>query len=151
MATLTTVYVASLFFASIASFGGTFASYTPTMSANAVAAVSYPEPELNKLLQEKFPDAPADVLADFIKTPVSEWQKMGTAREITQKYVSTMQPDTCPADLGQLCNLVTTKYTAMRDYIMNQVPSELGDQTSEALQILQNNQTAEPEVSQELQ
>jgi hypothetical protein len=71
-----------------------------------------------------------------------EWKKIApTFREIVKKYSASMtHPDQnkCSAKLLEVCNMVSTKFSHIRNYIINETPDSLGDQTAEAFELLKS-------------
>ena len=106
-----------------------------------------PEPEEKKDLKTELKkhfgtEISAENITLFIETPVMEWKKIApTFRDIVKKYAKTMtHPDQnqCPPKLLEICKLVSTKFSHIRNYVINGTPDDLGDQTVETLAILDN-------------
>jgi len=145
MASLTTVYILSIVLASLSGIGSAFAGHTFYQwggSGTILPPEPKSEPDLKKLLEKETTKEVAESMVEFIETPVMEWKKIAPSfRELVQKYVSTAtHPDKnkCPPKLLKICNLVSVKFSRMRDFIRSEAPDSLGNQTSEALAILQN-------------
>ena len=97
--------------------------------------------DLREELKKHFrSEVAADAIAEFIETPVMEWKTIApTFREIVKKYAASMtHPDQnkCPPNVLEVCKLVSTKFSHIREYVTYDVEDPLGDQTSEALAIL---------------
>lgn len=147
----------SLVLASLSGIGSAFVGHTlyPWKGGVIVTepVVSKPEPtpapapsepaDLESQIKKQFGNvATAKVITEFIQTPVMEWQKIApTFRELVKKYSETMtHPDQnkCPPKLLKLCNLVSVKFSRIRDFIRSETPDSLGDQTLEAMDILKS-------------
>lgn len=84
----------------------------------------------------------AQYIVDFLKTPVKEWQQIApNFSELTRKFrLSLTHPNLnkCPANVLQVCQMVSQKYSNMKDLIQGNPFTELGDQTSEAVKLIEN-------------
>jgi len=149
MASLTTVYVVSLVLASLSGIGSAFvghAVYPWKGGAVVETPIETTKPDVINLesqIAKQFGNKEtAKVIAEFIETPVMEWKTIApTFREIVKKYSETMtHPDQnkCPPKLLELCKLVNVKFSRIRDFIRTETPDSLGDQTSEAMEILKS-------------
>jgi len=145
MASLSTVYIISLVLASVSGIGSAFVGTTLYPLKTGVLSVTEPTKEiptdLRAELKKKFgSEVASDAIADFIETPVMEWKTIApTFREIVKKYAASMtHPDQnkCPPKFVNLCSLVSTKFSHIREYVTHGVEDLMGDQTSEALAIL---------------
>jgi len=141
----------SLVLASLSGIGSAFVGTNvyPLTGGQIVLSETPKEPEkrtqtvqnLKTELTKQFgSEVAAKNITEFIETPVMEWKKIApTFREIVKKYSgSTTHPDQnkCPPKLVEICKLVSTKFSHIRNYVINETADPLGDQTSEALAIL---------------
>jgi hypothetical protein len=55
----------------------------------------------------------------------------------------------CPVELLSLCNMVSVKFSNMKDFINNEQYDNIGDETQEALKILEEAPAPEPEPAPE--
>lgn len=142
MASLSTVYIISLFLASLSGIGSAFVGNSLYSLKAGEPAKDVPTDLRSELKKQFGNEVAADAIADFIETPVMEWKTIApTFREIVKKYAASMtHPDQnkCPPKFVDLCSLVSTKFSHIREYVTHGVDDPLGDQTSEALAILSN-------------
>ena len=109
-----------------------------------------PSPELEQKIAERFgnPEA-AKHISDFIRTPVAEWKNIANSlSELKKKYLKArvdQDHNNCPVELLNLCTMVSHKFSNMKDFINNEPYETIGDETQEALKILETNPA--PEVS----
>ena len=103
------------------------------------------EDDLKTLIKTEFgkDDEFANIIVDFIRTPESEWQKIGqTPDELINKFreiVQNTKKDDCPKKLADLCILVNKKFQSILKNSREGGDTNLyGDQTSEAIQLLSN-------------
>lgn len=154
MVSLTTVYLVSIVLTSIAGFGSVFAS--KKFVGGAVVETSLPEPiqeqspkqepidssKLSNAIQTGFgmDEEFAKNVIDFIKTPVINWNSIAAnPSELRDKFRKTLTHpnlNRCPESLLRICELVSKKYSNMKDFIAGEGYQNLGDQTQEAISLL---------------
>jgi len=82
-------------------------------------------------------------IVQFLKTPVRQWQTIApTFQELTRKFrISLTHPNLnkCPASLLQVCQMVSQKYSNMKDLAQGKEDiTELGDQTQQAYNLIKD-------------
>lgn len=162
MASLTTVYGLCIVLASLAGIGSAFVANKiypltggalPESSTNTEliktdsTVEQTPEPvsvspeQLEQRIASEFgSDVAAKNIVDFIRTPVADWKNIApTFNALRQKYVKSMthpDQDKCPKKLSDLCNMVSVKFSEMRQHINGESFQNLGDQSADAAKIL---------------
>jgi hypothetical protein len=100
-------------------------------------------------------DDVADLIVLFLQTPVKDWKTISEDfSSLTKKFRQTMTHpnlNKCPQNLLKVCDIVSKKYSNMKDYNQGNAFTELGNQTSEAAQLLENTVQTQPAVSSEAQ
>jgi hypothetical protein len=91
-------------------------------------------------------------IIDFLKTPVKNWQEIApNFSELTRKFrLSLTYPNLnkCPTSVLQICQMVSQKYSNMKDLIQGKNFTELGDQTSEAAKLMEDIPQSLPAIEQ---
>ena len=100
-------------------------------------------------------DDVADLIILFLQTPVKDWRAISEDfPSLTKKFRQTMTHpnlNKCPENLLKVCDIVSQKYSNMKDYNQGNAFTELGNQTSEAAQLLENTEQTQPAVSSAVQ
>ena len=166
MVSLSTVYLISILLTSAAGFGSAFAAKKVTGGAVTTLPPSETLPEappsepkdqsvLSSAIQSGFgmDQEFADGIMEFIQTPVGEWNKIAsTPSELRRKFMRTLTHpnlNKCPQELLKVCELVSKKYSNMRDFIEGNSYQNDGDQTQEAIALLSSSEQTEPSASSE--
>ena len=162
MASLTTVYGISIVLASLGGIGSAFlANKIHPLAGGAISTSTElikmdstgsenstpPEPvsvspeQLEQRISADFgSDIAAKNIVDFIRTPVDKWQTIAPSfNALRQKYVKSMthpDQDKCPKKLAEICNMVSVKFSEMRQFINGENYQNLGDQSADVLKIL---------------
>lgn len=96
-------------------------------------------------------DSIADSIMLFLKTPVKEWRTISEDfPTLTKKFRQTMthpNMNKCPQNLLKVCDIVSKKYSNIKDYVQGNSFTELGDQTAEAARLLENTAQTQPAAS----
>lgn len=162
MASLTTVYGLSIILASIAGVGSAFvankiyplsggaiststeltksdSTVVPESKVPALSSVSAEELE-QRIAKDFGNDVAAKNIVEFIRTPVSDWKNIAPSfNALRQKYVKSMthpDQDKCPPKLASICNMVSVKFSEIRQFINGENYQNLGDQSADAMKIL---------------
>jgi hypothetical protein len=165
MDSLTTAYLVCILIGSIGSFSGAFLGnkFAPIESSVDTTIPEVKEPEKVKQPEKPKPtlsedelvnlknqisngfggaDAIAESIVLFLKTPVKNWETISPDfASLTKKFRQTLTHpnlNKCPQNLLKICGLVSQKYSNMKDFIQGNEFTELGDQTFEAYQFLEN-------------
>jgi hypothetical protein len=113
-------------------------------------------PDLEKLksdlsVQFEGNDTASQYIVDFLKTPVEDWQEIASNfSELTRKFrLSLTHPNLnkCPTNVLQICQMVSQKYSNMKDLIQGNDFTELGDQTEEAIKLMEDIPKPDPATS----
>ena len=160
MASLTTVYGICIVLASLAGIGSAFAANKIYPLTGGALSTSTELIKMDSTVEQK-QEAPEDVspehleeqiakefgneiaaknIVEFIRTPVENWQSIAPSfNALRQKYARSMthpDQDKCPKKLTDLCNMVSIKFSEMRQFINGETHQNLGDQSADALKIL---------------
>ena len=97
-----------------------------------------PIPDLSTELKKHVPAEMADAITKFVKTPVSEWKKIGETKDMLDATLKQAfsNLNECTEPVKDVCKIVYLKYTAMKNLIEGQSYMPYGDQTQSALDIL---------------
>jgi len=91
-------------------------------------------------------------IVDFLKTSVKNWQEIApNFSELTRKFrLSLTHPNLnkCPTNVLQVCQMVSQKYSNMKDLIQGNDFTELGDQTAEAVKLIEDIPQPSPATEQ---
>jgi hypothetical protein len=117
----------------------------PAAPAPEPASEPSPTVDLDKLkmqIQEAFEgnEEAASNIIQFLKTPVKDWEQIApTLMDLSKKFrMSLTHPNLnkCPANILEICTMVSQKFSNMKDLINGNEFTELGDQTEQAFKIL---------------
>lgn len=165
MVSLSTVYLISILLTSAAGFGSAYVAkkFVGGAVTTLPPSESIPEPPsepkdqsvLSTAIQSGFgmDQEFADGIIEFIQTPVVEWNKIAsTSSELRRKFMRTLTHpnlNKCPQELLKVCELVSKKYSNMKDFIEGNSYQNDGDQTQEAIALLSSSEQTEPPASSE--